>query len=133
MVRRLSGPDVARRRFAVIQVAFAVAFGCAMLIAPALILRTESSAGRWLIAALPATLLGLWALEFYRLISHSDEMMRANYLRLTSISGVMVLFVATAWGVIERMLGAPAFPGFLLLPAFAACYGAVSAALSGRA
>lgn len=55
-----------------------------------------------------------------------------HYLLATALSGMVVLFSATTWGILERMLGAPALPGFILLPAFAAAYGLVSMILSRR-
>lgn len=133
MARRLSGPDAARRRYAVIQTAIALAFAVAMLGADALISRTGDQVWRWSVSALPLAVLGLWAREFYRLVRAGDEMMRADYLRRAAISGLVVLFVATAWGMLERLLGTPALPGFLLLPAFAVCYGLVSVVFPGRA
>lgn len=133
MAQRLSGPDAARRRYALIQTALAMAFAVAMLGAAALIPRAGGDVWPWCIAAAPLVVLGLWAREFHRLVRDSDEMMQADYLRLAAISGLVVLFVATAWGMLERLLGAPALPGFLLLPAFAACYGVVSVVFPGRA
>jgi hypothetical protein len=133
MVQRLSGPDAARRRYALIQTVIAVAFAGAMLGATALISRAESEMWRWCIAAIPLVVLGLWAREFHRLVRDGDEMMQAAYLRLTAISGLVVLFVATAWGLLEQLVGLPALPGFLLLPAFAACYGVASVFFPGRA
>lgn len=132
MARRLSGPDAARRRFAVVQTVIAVAFAGAMLGAAALVPRAEGEMWRWSIAAVPLVVLGLWAREFHRLVRDGDEMMRADYLRLTAISGLFILFAATACGMLERLLGMPALPGFLLLPAFAACYGVMSVVFPGR-
>lgn len=133
MTQRLSGPDLARRRYAVSQTVIAVAFAVAMLGATSLISRAEGEMWSWCIAALPLVTLGVWAREFYRLIRDGDEMMRTDLLRLTAISGLFVLFAATAWGILERLLGWPALPSFLLLPAFAACYGVVSVFFPGRA
>lgn len=132
MARKLSGPDAARRRYAMVQTGIAVAFAGAMLGASALIPHAEDDMWRWSIAAVPLVVLGLWAREFHRLVRDSDEMMRADLLRLTAISGLVVLFAATAWGMLERLVGTPALPGFLLLPAFAACYGLMSVVFPGR-
>ena len=132
MARKLSGPDAARRRYLVAQTGLAVAFALVTVGASALIARAEGPQ-RWLLAAAPVVVLILWAWEFYRVVRDDDEMMQALYLRTAAISGMLVLFGATTWGLVERLLGAPSFPGFLLLPAFALLYGLVSALLSRRA
>lgn len=132
MARQLSGPDAARRRYLMAQTGLAAAFAVATVGASALIAWVEGPQ-RWLLAAAPVAVLAVWAWEFYRVVRDDDEMMQALYLRTAAISGMLVLFAATAWGLVERLLGAPAFPGFLLLPAFALLYGLVSALLSRRA
>lgn len=132
MSRKLSGPDAARRRYFVVQNAIAAAFVLAIIAAATLMSRAQGEPQRWLLAAAPVGVLVLWAREFFRVIRDDDEMMQALYLRGIAISGMLVLFGGTAWGILERLLGAPAFPGFLLLPAFAALYGVTSAVLSRR-
>jgi hypothetical protein len=132
MSRKLSGPDAARRRYFVVQIAIAAAFALAIIAADTFMSRTQGEPQRWLLAAAPVGVLVLWAREFFRVIRDDDEMMQALYLRGIAISGMLVLFGGTTWGMLERLLGVPTFPGFLLLPAFAALYGVTSAVLSRR-
>jgi hypothetical protein len=132
MPRKLSPPDAARRRYAFVQAAVLGAFAIAMLLAGMLLPRATGGLQRWLLAVAPLGLLALWAWNFFKVIRDDDEMMRAFYLRVVAISAVMVLLLGTMYGIVERLLGAPAFPAFLLLPTFAALFGIVSVLSRGR-
>lgn len=132
MARKLSGPDAARRRYLVVQPAVAITFALAIIAAGALMSRAQGELQRWLLAAAPVGVLVLWAWAFFKVIRDDDEMMQAFHLRLIAISAMLVVFGGTAWGIVERLLGAPPLPGFLLLPLFAGVYGLATAVLSRR-
>lgn len=132
MARKLSGPDAARRRYHVVEPVIAISFVLAIIAAGALMSQAQGELQRWLLAAAPVGVLVLWAWSFFRVIRDDDEMMQAFYLRLIAISAMLVVFGATAWGIVERLLGAPPLPGFLLLPAFAVVYGVATAVMSRR-
>ncbi len=125
---RRSPPDAARHRFAIRQGAIMLAFGLSVFAAA--LLAPPSPVLRGLLVSLPIALLALWAWEFFKVIRDDDEMMQALALRAISFSGVLVLLLATMWGMLELLVGAPQFPLFLLLPAFAAIYG-ISSAIVG--
>ena len=129
---RLSPPDAARRRFMLVQTAILIAFAGAMVATRLLIPQLEDPAQRWLLAAIPAVLLGWWAWEFFRMVRADDEMMQAYHLRIAAISGMLVLLGGTIWGMFERLVDAPALPAYLLLPAYALVSGFVSLALARR-
>jgi hypothetical protein len=130
--KRLSPPDAARRRFTFRHLAILAAFAVAMLAAGEFMPRLEESPLRWLLAAAPVAVLALWGWEFYKMVRDDDEMMRAMHLRVTAISGMLVLLTGTMWGILERLLGAPVFPAYLLLPAYAAVSGIIMALLARR-
>jgi hypothetical protein len=127
---RRSPPDAARHRFAFRQGAIMLAFGLAVFAAAWWV--PPSPALRWLLVALPIALLALWAWEFFKVIRDDDEMMQGLALRAISFSGVLVLLLATMWGMLERLVGAPQLPLFLLMPGFAAVYGIVSTIMGTR-
>ncbi len=126
---RRSPPDAARRRFAIRRGAIMLAFGLSVLAATLWIPRPAML--HWPLVAAPLVLLALWGWEFFKVIRDDDEMMQALALRAVSLSAVLVLLLATMWGVLELLVGAPQFPLFLLLPSFAALYG-VTSAIVGR-
>jgi hypothetical protein len=127
---RLSSPDAARRRFALrqggIMIAFALSVFAATLWVP------QSELLHWLVIAAPLALLALWAWEFFKSIRDDDEMMQMLALRAISFSALLVLLLATMWGMLEILVGAPDLPSFLLLPAFASVYGVSATVMSIR-
>lgn len=127
---RRSPPDAARHRFAFRQGAIMLAFGISVFAATLWV--PPSPALRWLLVALPIALLALWGWEFFKVIRDDDEMMQALALRAISFSGVLVLLLATMWGLLETFVRAPQFPLFLLLPAFAAIYGIALAVMGAQ-
>ena len=130
--RRVSPPDAARRRFLFVQSCIIVAFAAATLVTGALLPSVEGTSLRWLLAAGPVLLLVLWAWQFYKMIRDDDEMMQAFHLRVVAISGMLVLLGGTIWGVLERLLGVPALPAFMLLPAYAVVSSLVMALVARR-
>lgn len=132
MARQLSGPDAARRRYMVVQLAIAITFALTIIAAGVLMPHAQGELQRWLVTSAPVGVLVLWAWALFRVISHDDEMMQAFHLRLIAISAMLVVFAGTAWGIVERLLAAPPLPAFLLLPAFAVVYGVATAVMSRR-
>lgn len=118
----LSGPDAARVRFLWQQAALMALFVVPVLGAKSVLRGTELQAARWAVTAVPVALLIVWSWAFIRMIRDQDEMMQGLHLRAVAIGAGLVLFVASLWGVFERMLGGSAFPAYLLLPAFALVY-----------
>jgi len=131
MANRLSPPDAARRRYNIVHTLLMLAFAGSIFIAVRLG-PAATPALRWILVALPPVLLAVAAWEFVRMVRKDDEMMQLLYLRAVSISAGAVLVAGTIWGMIEVLLGMPAFPAFLLLPAFAVIYGVVFSVLSSR-
>ncbi|HEY6816439.1 MAG TPA: hypothetical protein VI168_12940 [Croceibacterium sp.] len=131
MPDRLSPPDAARRRYNIVHTLVMFAFA-GSIVAVARFGPGAAPALRWALVALPAVLLALAVWEFVRMVRRDDEMMQLLYLRAVSISAGAVLVAGTIWGMIEVLLGTPAFPAFLLLPAFATIYGVVFSVLSSR-
>jgi ABC-type Mn2+/Zn2+ transport system permease subunit len=127
---RLSSPDAARRRFAFRQGGIMVAFALSVFAATLWVPRSELL--HWLVIAAPLALLALWAWEFFKSVRDDDEMMQALALRAISFSALLVLLLATMWGLLEVLVGAPHLPSFLLLPAFAATYGVSATVMSAR-
>ncbi len=127
---RRSAPDAARHRFAFKQAAIMLAFGLSVIAVTRWV--PQSEALHWLVVAAPLALLTLWAWEFFKVIRDDDEMMQALALRAISFSAVLVLLLATMWGMLEMLVGVPHFPLFLLLPAFAATYGVTSMIMGAR-
>jgi putative oxidoreductase len=125
MNARLSPPDAARRRSLIVQAGMIVAFAVVMYGAGALLPRVAGAPLRWLIAAGPVAVLAVWAWELFRMIRDDDEMMQAYHLRVVAISGMLVLLGGTMWGVLERLLGVPLLPAYLLLPVWAIVFGLV--------
>lgn len=121
----LSAPDAARRRFHRLQWLLMLLFAGCMWIAAALVEGTQHPGARVAAASVPASVLVVWATAFARMIRGEDEMMQTVQLRAVSIGSGLVLFAVSLWGLFEGMLGAPHFPSFLLLPAFAMAYSAV--------
>lgn len=118
----LSGPDAARIRFLWQQAVLMTLFAASAFGAKSVLRGTDLQAARWAVTAIPAALLIVWGWAFARMIRVQDEMMQMVHLRAVAISAGLVLFVATLWGLFERMLGGPTFPVVLLLPAFAVVY-----------
>jgi hypothetical protein len=129
---RLSPPDAARRRFVFRHLAILAAFAAAVLAAGEFLPRVEEPPLRWLLAAAPIAVLALWGWEFYKMVRDDDEMMRALHLRVTAISGMLVLLGGTMWGVLERLMGVPVLPTYLLLPVYAVVSGVIMAFLARR-
>jgi hypothetical protein len=127
---RLSPPDAARRRFALRQGAIMLLFGASVIAVTWWAPRPAPL--HWLLVAAPLVLLTLWAWEFFKVIRDDDEMMQGLALRAISFSAVLVLLLATMWGLLEMLVGVPHFPLFLLLPGFAAVYGITSTIMSAR-
>jgi hypothetical protein len=127
---RLSPPDAARRRFALKQSAIMVAFAFSVFAATLWAPRSQLLHG--LVIAAPLALLAVWAWEFFKSIRDDDEMMQALALRAISFSALLVLLLATMWGMLEILIGVPHLPSFLLLPAFASAYGVSGAVMSIR-
>lgn len=125
-------PDAARRRYFVIQSVLALAFAGVIVATSFAVPRAESVAAKWLLSAGPIALLTLWAWEFFRIVKNEDEMLQGLHLRTIALSAGLVLVGATMWGVLERLLALPAFPLFLLLPAFAFLYGVVWMVMRSR-
>jgi len=130
---RENGRDKARQRFLLAQAGIILALAVVVVAAKFAILRVDEVALQWLLSVGPIALLALWGWEFFRLVNNDDEMMQAIQFRAISLSAMVVLLAATMWGVLERLMDAPQFPLFLLLPAFALTYGLVWAWLSKRA
>lgn len=128
-----SAPDAARQRFVTVQTIILVGFVLALLGAHYTIQRVDGQMVQWLLAAVPLAMLMLWAWEFLWVVKNDDEMMRALQLRVIALSAMLVLLGGTMWGVLERLVGVPALPGFLLLPAFALIYGIMWMVQSDRA
>lgn len=120
----LSSPDAAMRRYLIVQLLVLGAFALVMLAVSKVIPKVETPWLRWLFAAGPASLLLVWAWEFFRVIRAQDEMMQTIHLRLVAIAAGLVLLGASLWGIPERLLDAPELPASLLLPIFAVVYGA---------
>src|SRR5690606_32939624 len=99
---RRSPPDAARHRFAFRQGAIMLAFGLAVVAATRSV--PPSPVLHWLLVALPIALLALWAWEFFKVVRADDEMMQALALRAISFSGVLVLLLATMWGMLEMLV-----------------------------
>ena len=125
-------PDVARRRFFLIQTVLALAFAAVIVATSFALPRAANPVAQWLLSAGPVALLALWAWEFFKVVRDADEMLHVLQLRTIAISAGLVLLLATMWGVLERMLGLPKFPLFLLLPAFATVHGVAWAAMGSR-
>ncbi len=130
--RQSSAPDVARRRFVLVQFGLVAAFTAAMLTASTMIPRFEQSLYRWLLALVPIWLLIVWAWRFFEMIRADDEMMQALHLRAVAISAGLVLLGVSLWGILERLVGVSAVPAFLQLPAFALIYSMTMVYLKDR-
>lgn len=128
----LSGPDAAARRSGVQQFIFAAVFAALIFAATFALPHLDTPALRWAVTAVPAGVLLIWGWAMFAALRHADEMMKALFLRAFAIAGLTVLTAATAWGIFEKMLGAPDFPAFLLLPAFSMIYGFVMMAQRPR-
>jgi hypothetical protein len=129
---KLSPPDAAMRRFRFVQIWVLGGFTAVMFATSAAIPIAPMAWQRWLFAAGPVSLLVLWAWEFFRVIRAQDEMMQAIQLRAVALAAGLVLLGASLWGIPERLLDAPRFPVFLLLPLFAVVYGVVWAMTGER-
>jgi hypothetical protein len=127
---RLSPPDAARRRFYVMQALIISAFAVSVVLAARFIEPGADSPLNWALAGFPLVFLAGWAWEFFRMVRSDDEMMRAAHFRIAAFSGVIVVLGATMWGILERLLGMPDFPVFLLLPCFALAQGIVSVTIA---
>lgn len=122
---RMSGPDAARMRFVRRQTVLMTLFAVSIVAGVFLTRAADQVESRIAATVIPTTILIVWGRAFARMIRGEDEMMHLLQLRAVAIGGGLVLFVASLWGLFEELLGAPRFPGFLLLPAFAVAYSIV--------
>jgi hypothetical protein len=121
----LSGPDAARTRFLRLQVLLMALFALSLPGGDLLARATGHEGARFAATILAATILIVWGSAFARMIRGEDEMMHLLHLRAVAIGAGLVLFLASLWGLFEKVLDAPRLPGYLLLPAFAVVYSTV--------
>ncbi len=129
----LSGPEIAARRYARVQLVLAVVFTALMVAVKFALRRLEpDSALRWALVAAPGIVLIAWAWIIVRSIQDADEMMQMLHVRAVAIAASIILTVATIWGLFVSMLNAPDLPAFLLLPAFSLLFSVVYTVLRRR-
>lgn len=120
-----SPPDAARNRYMLVHVPFVLVYVFALIFGSGLAAAADSPALRAAAVAIPALVLAAWAWEFTRMIRRADEMVKAAHYRALAIAGGVLLLAQSFWAIAETALGAPSYPTFLLLPAYAVIYAAV--------
>lgn len=79
--------------------------------------RLAEGAGNGLLwAGLPVAVLTLWWLSYLRLIRRFDELERRIEVRSVAISGALVLWIITSWGILAELLGVAMMPAYLFAP-----------------
>lgn len=129
--------SAARRRRQIRYTVTELSLACAFAAAVTLAVRwsQDGAAARPLMtgAVVAAILvLGMWLGFYFHWYRRLDEFERALEARAVAIAGILTVFGATAFGIVEAVFGAADFP-FLALtaPAFAVVYSAARHVIAG--
>ncbi len=84
-------------------------------------------------AIIPAVFIIIWILGHMRYIHELDEFMQKLQVKavLFGLAGIMI--IATIWGLMEELAGAPALPVFYVVPGFYFIYGLAYIIIAKRA
>ncbi len=128
---RLSTPERARLRFDQLHVIWVLGFTFSFLLAIVYAPQVEHAVLRGGIIAAPLIMLAVLVAEFVRMIVKSDEHQRAQHLAACAIAGGAVVVGATAWSVLNELVGIwPEPDAWTLLPTYAVIYGVTHAILA---
>ncbi|MEO9526986.1 hypothetical protein [Roseibium sp.] len=88
--------------------------------------------GLYVLAALPiiAILCTFWA--HWRFITEIDEFLRTIQIKAVLFGLVCLMVMASVWGTLENLAGAPALDVFWLVPTFWLSYGAAALVITRR-
>lgn len=70
------------------------------------------------LSLIPAACMFTWMWGHWRFINEIDEYMRTRHMRAIMFGLAIILSLATFWGLLEELVGVPAFPVFFIVPLF---------------
>ncbi len=75
------------------------------------------------VSIIPAFFVIMWIFGHMRYINELDEFLQKLQVKavLSGLAGIMI--IATVWGLVEELAGAPAIPIFYIVPGFYFIYG----------
>ncbi len=115
-----------RFRRAAVEGVIAASFVIAVIIGDRLIGDGGASLSvRWLAAGLPIIVLSFWWVHLAREIRKLDEFEQSVEIRALAIAGAVTVWIATAWGIVSLIVGAPALPLAMTAPLAAIIFGAI--------
>jgi len=84
-------------------------------------------------STIPAIFMVIWTLGHMRYIRELDEFMQKLQVEAVLFGLASIMIIATIWGLLEQLAGAPALPVFYVVPGFYFAYGLAYIVVAKRA